>query len=129
QGGPVTLRGTRTTIKPAKGHAAERAAMRAGRWALDHPGAWRATRRMAGATRRLHPRRLPLPGPAKAWSDARDLPAVPTGSFRSWWQQRERQPRAEQPGAQQPRADQSRAEQPREPRPEHGAPRGKDERP
>ncbi|WP_369265919.1 lactate utilization protein B, partial [Streptomyces harbinensis] len=39
QGGPVTVRGTRTRIRPAKGHAAERAALRAATWALDRPGA------------------------------------------------------------------------------------------
>ena len=76
QGGEVTRGGTRTTIKPAKGHAAERAAMRAGRWALDHPAAWSTTQRLATRTRRLHPDRLPgrtgaAPGPA-----ARDLPAT-----------------------------------------------------
>ncbi|MBI0384286.1 lactate utilization protein, partial [Streptomyces albiflaviniger] len=35
EGGPASVRGTRTVIKPAQGHAAERAAMRAARWALD----------------------------------------------------------------------------------------------
>ncbi|MFV2120811.1 lactate utilization protein B, partial [Streptomyces sp. Act-28] len=42
QGGPVTRNGVRVTLRPAKGHAAERAAMRAARWTLDHPGALRA---------------------------------------------------------------------------------------
>jgi L-lactate dehydrogenase complex protein LldF len=27
-----------------------------------------------------------LPGPASAWTDARDLPVPPTESFRDWWQ-------------------------------------------
>ncbi|MDJ0342970.1 lactate utilization protein B [Streptomyces sp. H10-C2] len=84
EGGPVTLRGTRAVIKPAKGHAAERAAMRASRWTLDHPAALRAGQRLAARTRRLHPKRLP--GPGRAWSATRDLPAVPAESFRDWWQ-------------------------------------------
>ncbi|MGX1762214.1 lactate utilization protein B [Streptomyces lydicus] len=84
QGGPVTLGGTRTVLQPAKGHAAERAAMRAVGWAFDHPGALRTGMRLAARTRRLHPRRLP--GPGRAWSRTRDLPEVPAESFRDWWQ-------------------------------------------
>ncbi|MFI9101253.1 lactate utilization protein B [Streptomyces fildesensis] len=84
EGGAVTLRGTRAVIKPAKGHAAERAAMRAARWTLDHPATLRAGQRLAARTRRLHPARLP--GPGRAWSATRELPAVPAESFRDWWQ-------------------------------------------
>ncbi|KWT63619.1 (4Fe-4S)-binding protein [Streptomyces albus subsp. albus] len=83
QGGKVTRRGVKTVLKPAKGHAAERAAMRAAGFAFDHPGVLRAGQRLAGRTRRLHPRRLP--GPGHAWSDTRDLPPVPAESFRDWW--------------------------------------------
>ncbi|TVL93481.1 (4Fe-4S)-binding protein [Streptomyces sp. SAJ15] len=83
QGGQVTLRGTRTVIRPARGHAAERAALRAAAWAFDHPGVLRAGQRLAARTRRLHPRRLP--GPGRAWSDSRALPEVPAESFRDWW--------------------------------------------
>jgi L-lactate dehydrogenase complex protein LldF len=84
QGGEVTVRGARTRLRPAKGHAAERAAMRAVRWALDHPGVLRAGQRAATATRRFQPRRLP--GPGRAWTDTRDIPELPAESFRSWWQ-------------------------------------------
>ncbi|MDB1089288.1 LutB/LldF family L-lactate oxidation iron-sulfur protein [Streptomyces sp. ACA25] len=84
QGGETTVRGTRTRIKPAGGHAAERAAMRAAGWMLDHPRALRAGQRLAARTRRFHPRRLP--GPGRAWSATRDLPEVPAESFRDWWQ-------------------------------------------
>ncbi|MGP3950644.1 lactate utilization protein B [Streptomyces sp. 7N604] len=83
EGGEVTRRGTKVTLKPAKGHAAERAAMRAARWTLDHPGALRAGQRVASRTRRLHPKRLP--GPGRAWSDTRELPEMPAESFRDWW--------------------------------------------
>ncbi|MFJ8695825.1 lactate utilization protein B [Streptomyces roseolilacinus] len=84
QGGEVTRQGVRVTLRPAKGHAAERAAMRAARWTLDHPGVLRAGQRLASRTRRLHPKRLP--GPGRAWSDTRAVPEVPAESFRDWWQ-------------------------------------------
>ncbi|MFJ8672362.1 lactate utilization protein B [Streptomyces sp. NPDC093589] len=84
EGGPVTRNGVRTVLKPAKGHAAERAAMRAAGWAFDHPAALRGGMRLAARTRKLHPKRLP--GPGRAWSDTRDLPPVPAESFRDWWQ-------------------------------------------
>ncbi|MCP3818259.1 lactate utilization protein [Streptomyces sp. A3M-1-3] len=84
QGGDVTRDGVKATIKPAKGHAAERMAMRAARWALDHPAALRAGERLAYRTRRIHPRRLP--GPGRAWSATRELPELPAESFRDWWQ-------------------------------------------
>ncbi|MGW1952778.1 LutB/LldF family L-lactate oxidation iron-sulfur protein [Streptomyces sp. NPDC001920] len=84
EGGEVTSRGNKVVLKPAKGHAAERAAMRAARWAFSRPGALRAGQRLASRTRRLHPRSLP--GPGRAWSGTRDLPAVPREPFRDWWQ-------------------------------------------
>ncbi|SDM04130.1 lactate utilization protein B [Streptomyces wuyuanensis] len=83
EGGEVVRGGTKVTIRPAKGHAAERAAMRAARWTLDHPGALRTAQRLASRTRRLHPRRLP--GPGRAWSDTRAVPEVPAEPFRDWW--------------------------------------------
>ncbi|MGW0331110.1 LutB/LldF family L-lactate oxidation iron-sulfur protein [Streptomyces sp. NPDC003011] len=83
QGGPVTREGNKVVLKPAKGHAAERAAMRAARWAFARPGALRAGQRLASRTRRFHPRTLP--GPGGAWSDTRDLPPVPAEPFRDWW--------------------------------------------
>lgn len=84
EGGRVTSNGNKVILKPAKGHAAERAAMRAARWAFSHPGALRTGQRLAARTRRLHPRSLP--GPGKAWSGTRELPAVPAEPFRDWWQ-------------------------------------------
>ncbi|MGW1895057.1 lactate utilization protein B [Streptomyces sp. NPDC002004] len=84
EGGPVVRQGTRVTLKPAKGHAAERAALRAAAWAFRHPAALRTGQRLACRTRRLHPRRLP--GPGAAWSGTRDLPPVPAEPFRDWWQ-------------------------------------------
>ncbi|MBC9719798.1 lactate utilization protein, partial [Streptomyces sp. TRM66268-LWL] len=84
EGGDVVRNGARITVRPAKGHAAERAAIRAAAWALGRPGVLRTGQRLASRTRRLHPRRLP--GPGKAWTASRELPAVPAESFRDWWQ-------------------------------------------
>ncbi|MFB8247067.1 LutB/LldF family L-lactate oxidation iron-sulfur protein [Streptomyces sp. NPDC055952] len=83
QGGQAVRGGNKVVLRPAKGHAAERAAMRAARWAFTHPGALRTGQRAASATRRLHPRTLP--GPGRAWSATRDLPQVPAEPFRDWW--------------------------------------------
>ncbi|WP_328500170.1 LutB/LldF family L-lactate oxidation iron-sulfur protein [Streptomyces sp. NBC_00457] len=84
EGGQVTRAGNKVVLKPAKGHAAERAAMRAARWAFARPGALRTGQRLASRTRRLHPRSIP--GPGKAWSETRALPALPSEPFRDWWQ-------------------------------------------
>ncbi|WP_284574675.1 lactate utilization protein B [Streptomyces sp. 2P-4] len=91
QGGPATREGVRVRIRPARGHAAERAALRAARLLLDHPGALRAGERLLARARRLRPRRLP--GPGRAWTDSRDLPEPPEQPFRDWWAQRERHDR------------------------------------
>ncbi|MBR7831756.1 lactate utilization protein [Actinospica durhamensis] len=66
------------------GHRLERAGMRGATWLLDHPGALAAVERAAAKTRALHPRTLPL-GPAKGWSESRDLPDFPARPFRDWW--------------------------------------------
>jgi L-lactate dehydrogenase complex protein LldF len=84
EGGQTTREGNKVVLKPAKGHAAERAAMRAARWAFSRPGALRTGQRLASRTRRFHPRTLP--GPGSAWSGTRDLPPVPAEPFRDWWQ-------------------------------------------
>ncbi|SCK08605.1 L-lactate dehydrogenase complex protein LldF [Streptomyces sp. WMMB 714] len=85
EGGTAVVRGQKTTIKPAKGHAAERALMRAARWAFDHPRAMRAGQRLAARGRRFTPRRLPVTAAGKAWSASRDLPRPAPQSFRDWW--------------------------------------------
>ncbi|MFD3329528.1 lactate utilization protein B [Streptomyces sp. NPDC058701] len=84
QGGPTVTRGEKVVLRPARGHAAERAAMRAARWVLGSPGALRTGQRFAARTRRLHPRTLP--GPGRAWTASRDLPEMPPEPFRDWWQ-------------------------------------------
>ncbi|MFC4495121.1 lactate utilization protein B [Streptomyces ovatisporus] len=90
EGGTAVVRGQKTTIKPAKGHAAERALMRAARWTFDHPRSMRAGQRLAARTRRFTPRRLPVTSAGKAWSASRDLPRPAPQSFRDWWRRTHR---------------------------------------
>jgi len=68
-------------VENEPGHAAEKAAFRAAGWVFAHPRVLGAVQRLASATRRLHPRRLP--GPGKAWTATRDLPRLPARPFRS----------------------------------------------
>ncbi|MFH8336821.1 LutB/LldF family L-lactate oxidation iron-sulfur protein [Streptomyces sp. AM6-12] len=84
EGGPAVRDGNKVVLRPARGHAAERAAMRAAAWAFGHPRALRTGQRLAARSRRLHPRTLP--GPGRAWSGTRDLPKLPAEPFRDWWQ-------------------------------------------
>ncbi|WP_030805231.1 LutB/LldF family L-lactate oxidation iron-sulfur protein [Streptomyces sp. NRRL F-2799] len=84
EGGPAVRAGNRVVLRPAKGHAAERAAMRAARWTFTHPHALRTGQRLASRARRLRPRTLP--GPGAAWTRTRDLPEVPAEPFRDWWE-------------------------------------------
>ncbi|MEU3567644.1 lactate utilization protein B [Kitasatospora sp. NPDC036755] len=80
---PEVLVHLRERVAEQGGHPMERAAMAAAGFVLDHPAALAAAERLAGRTRRLHPRRLP--GPGRAWTDTRDLPEVPAEPFRDWW--------------------------------------------
>ena len=69
------------------GHRAERAAMKAATYAMTHPAAYRAAETAAIKTRKLLPKkRLPI-GPAKAWTESRDLPELPKQTFRQWWKE------------------------------------------
>ncbi|RAG81587.1 iron-sulfur cluster-binding protein [Streptacidiphilus pinicola] len=88
---PEVLVHLREQVAGQPGHRAERAAMQAATWLFEHPAALAAAERAASATRALHPRRLPL-GPAKAWTETRDLPQLPAESFRSWWQHHHTEP-------------------------------------
>ncbi|MED7949001.1 LutB/LldF family L-lactate oxidation iron-sulfur protein [Streptomyces sp. BE303] len=70
-------------VEQTGGHTAERATVKAATWLLDHPAAMTAALRLASGTRKAHPRRPG--GPARAWTDTRDLPPVPAEPFRTWW--------------------------------------------
>ena len=74
-------------VENEPGHKVERAAMKAATYAMTHPAAYRMAENAAVATRALHPKRLPAPGPAKAWTESRDLPDLPKQTFRSWWKE------------------------------------------
>ncbi|MFE9424970.1 lactate utilization protein B [Kitasatospora sp. NPDC006697] len=71
--------------KGGAGHRLERVAMKSASWLLDHPAAYSMALRGTGLARGVQPRRVPIPGAAKAWTDSRDLPALPEQSFRAWW--------------------------------------------
>ncbi|WP_329113197.1 LutB/LldF family L-lactate oxidation iron-sulfur protein [Streptomyces sp. NBC_01465] len=68
--------------KGGKGHRLEKTAMKAAGWILNHPAALGAGERLASKTRKLHPHKVPG---ASAWTDSRDLPALPEQPFRDWW--------------------------------------------
>ncbi|MFE1903007.1 LutB/LldF family L-lactate oxidation iron-sulfur protein [Streptomyces gardneri] len=74
----------RVAEEGGKGHRLEKAAIKAASWVLDRPNALAAGERLASATRKVHPKRLPGPG-ARQWSDHRDLPELPAEPFRDWW--------------------------------------------
>ncbi|MEV8563283.1 lactate utilization protein B [Streptomyces sp. NPDC051917] len=92
------------------GHRLESAAVKAATWLLDHPAAYSAAVRTAARTRRLHPRSLPLPGAAKAWSETRDLPRMLEAPFRDWWKKQHGEPARGRPDSvQPPRGEENRA--------------------
>ncbi|MFE6748857.1 LutB/LldF family L-lactate oxidation iron-sulfur protein [Kitasatospora purpeofusca] len=80
---PEVLVHLRERVADGPRHRLGRAAAAAATYVLDRPGLLRAAERAAARTRRLHPRRLP--GPGRAWTDTRELPAVPPEPFRDWW--------------------------------------------
>ncbi|MEU4829405.1 lactate utilization protein B [Streptosporangium sp. NPDC023615] len=62
---------------------AERLGMRAAGWVFDRPARLARAQRLGGRLRRFVPGRLP--GPLSAWTDTRDIPDIPSESFRDWW--------------------------------------------
>ena len=77
-------------VENEPGHKAERAAMKAATYAMTHPAAYRAAEAVAIRTRKLQPKKkLPI-GPAKAWTESRDLPELPKQTFRQWWKETHR---------------------------------------
>jgi L-lactate dehydrogenase complex protein LldF len=73
--------------------SAEELAMKSAAVALSSPGRLRAAQWAAAFGGRIVGRKGRigrLPGPGHAWTDARDAPAPPRESFRSWWAARQR---------------------------------------
>jgi L-lactate dehydrogenase complex protein LldF len=74
----------------------EAAGMAAVAWLFRDPRRLRLAQRLSRAGRLLarlqgHSRRISwLPGPGRAWTRSRDLPAPPRSTFRDWWDERER---------------------------------------
>ena len=64
---------------------AERAAMAAAAYAMDHPALYHGAQHAAKLSRYAGRR---LPPPLNGWTASRDLPAPPPESFRDWWKNR-----------------------------------------
>jgi len=67
---------------------AEAAAIKAATWAMADSRRWTRLIRLAKFGRVLGRKRGVigrLPGPASAWTDARDIPRPPEQTFRDWW--------------------------------------------
>jgi L-lactate dehydrogenase complex protein LldF len=67
----------------------ERVAMKAMAVAFSTRARYEAAQRLGRAGERL-PGAERLPGPLRAWSTSRDLPAMPRQTFREWWRERSR---------------------------------------
>ncbi len=68
--------------------AAERAAMAAAAYTMDHPKLYAAAQRAAKLARIAGRRGQGLPRPLSGWTAARDLPELPKETFRQWWAKR-----------------------------------------
>ncbi|UUZ45033.1 LutB/LldF family L-lactate oxidation iron-sulfur protein [Janibacter limosus] len=79
----VELRGR---VTAEGGHPAESAAMKAAAWVLSDPKRLAGAQKAAGLAGRVIGDRTirTVPGPG-AWTSARDVPTLPTESFRQWW--------------------------------------------
>jgi L-lactate dehydrogenase complex protein LldF len=71
----------------------ERLAMKAAAFAFGESGRLSLAQKLARAAQwpfKRHDQLSKLPGMLGAWTASRDLPAVPSQSFRDWWAQRAR---------------------------------------
>jgi L-lactate dehydrogenase complex protein LldF len=90
----VYLRGKATDARVAS-HSldGEALAMRAALWMFGGPNRMAAAQSLGRIGQKLFAKDgmiEKLPGPLKGWTNARDFPALPAESFRSWWKAREK---------------------------------------
>jgi L-lactate dehydrogenase complex protein LldF len=90
----VYLRGKATDARVAS-HSldGEALAMRAALWMFGGPNRMAAAQSLARMGQKLFAKDgmiEKLPGPLKGWTNARDFPALPAESFRSWFKSREK---------------------------------------
>lgn len=67
---------------------AERAAMAAAAYVMDHPKLYAAAQRATRTARLAGRRGRGLPPPLTGWTAERDLPDLPAETFRQWWAKR-----------------------------------------
>jgi L-lactate dehydrogenase complex protein LldF len=86
---PEVLVHLRAKVAEEPGHRLERAAMKAATYAMTHPAVYRAAESAAVRGRKLVPKKVPF-GAGKAWTETRDLPELPSQTFRQWWKETHR---------------------------------------
>ncbi|MBR8742996.1 lactate utilization protein B [Nocardiopsis sp. MG754419] len=84
---PEVLVHLREQVASAPGHMGEKAMMAGAEAVFGSSTALDAAQRAAGLVGGAIPKHLP--GTAGKWTDTRDLPEIPRGSFRQWWNERE----------------------------------------
>ncbi|WP_127499949.1 LutB/LldF family L-lactate oxidation iron-sulfur protein [Actinoplanes solisilvae] len=67
---------------------AERTAMAAAAYTMDHPKLYERAQKAARLAKLLGKRGRGLPPPLNGWSSSRDLPTPPSETFRDWWRGR-----------------------------------------
>lgn len=90
----VHLRALTVEAKRSAHHipSPERVAMVTAAWTMRSPARWTRALRSVRLGRLLGSGRC-LPRPLSAWTRARDLPAMPSRTFRDWWQQEQQEQR------------------------------------
>jgi L-lactate dehydrogenase complex protein LldF len=80
---PTMLVHLRARVVEAKPLTPERVAMRAAATTMRHKPLWQFALRALRILGLI--RRVPLPKPLSGWTESRELPPTPHGTFRDWW--------------------------------------------